>query len=613
MRTVSQEFLETYESSKNFYITAEIHFTNPEESVIINKGDIILKGNSVNLGTTESSLPIGQFVSKELNLSIRNDDNRWERYNFYYSTIDVYTNLDLNNGETETFYEGKFTVISPETYGELINIVAIDDCYKFDTPYEFTGTKSIQNYTIPELMSLCCNNCGIKLSSNVVVKEIGSFPALFVMSQVPKDITNRQFIGDCAMLLGGNAYINSYIDIEGNPQIEVDVKYYSDIEFGSELLNGGIFDMGTPKYQSGDLTPDGKNIDGGEFDAGSPYYNTGYRYNGGTFLELSNMPILYDFSSLNLDVNDVVVSGFKMQDTKGDVHKRVGDESYIIEVSNSLVNDSQIGGTTENPNGLIDFLFSRLGGFKVRPFTGDSLSNPLIEFMDYGYIVDRKRNVYQTLFTDIDFTYGGLTVLKCTADSPLRVGKAYSSKANMFAVKVGKQIVENDIGLYAHDNGDGTYLLHDKKNISDSQTQITLTNSAISLSLDGGQSYPYEFKGGGSSPSGQTSSFTLLTTIPTSTGLGGWDISSTPKKYEITTNSSEVNQNALLSCIPQWTTSASSTSELASIRQSEQESWYKITGIRTEDGGKIILECDGDIPTYSIGVLFVKLYNIEVS
>ena len=78
----------------------------------------------------------------------------------------------------------------------------------------------------------------------------------------------------------------------------------------------------------------------------------------------------------------------------------------------------------------MDSIGQRLIGVHLRDFSGDHIAYPLAEFMDLVYVEDRKGRKYQSILTDIDFTFLGITTFKNSAISAIRNSSKFSSGAS---------------------------------------------------------------------------------------------------------------------------------------------------------------------------------------
>lgn len=227
-------------------------------------------------------------------------------------------------------------------------------------------------------------------------------------------------------------------------------------------------------------------------DGGNPYY------------------ILSEWQSPKIEYNDNVITGFKTV-IKGDTSENdteviVGTDAYMITVENPLI--------TGKEETVLTWLFEKLANIPFRTFSGDLVSNPLIEFMDLVQVQDRRGNLYNSFITDVNFLLPGFTTVKNASPSMERYATSYSSSVAKTEVNLRK-LVENErtdrelaverlnktlaesSGMYSTEeiqpNGSTIYYLHDKPTISESKNVMKLTAEAIGFSVDGGKTYPFGF------------------------------------------------------------------------------------------------------------------------
>lgn len=235
---------------------------------------------------------------------------------------------------------------------------------------------SLQKYSFPtslgEVVREACSTLGITLGTPKFPNDD------FQIQQKPEDLTYREFFAMAAMIAGGYARMN----YSGNLEIKAfDLSLFEK----TDSLDGGIFDSNSP-YSTGDTA------DGGSF---SPW-DTGYQADAGTFEGMEGSHVLYNFSSLTVETDDVVITGIQCEDADGNTILS-GSEGYVLAVENELI--------TGQEQAAMDLIGKSIIGLRVRPFSGDHIAYPLAEFGDLAYIIDRKGNIYQTVLTDIDFAF----------------------------------------------------------------------------------------------------------------------------------------------------------------------------------------------------------------
>lgn len=481
MRNVSNEYIETMRSRRDFYAVAEITFADGAKKTL-SKGDFAISGNSVTESAESNSFPLGILAAKRITLSLMNDDERWSEYAFYGAKISLQTKFDLDDGTTEALSIGTFTVITPESYGTVISVTAMDDSYKSDVDYS-TGLS--YPITAGEALKDSCRTCGITLLTTEFPNDD------YVIPSKPESITHRQLIGMVAMIAGGNAVFD-----ESNRLVIKPYDFSAFEKSGDEW--GGIFDrLSEERYMTGD------DVFGGVFEP----WDVGEEDNP-VFTDLDSIHFLYDFKSgIRVESDDVVITGIQIEgeDENGDKKTYLyGSEGYVLSVENRLA----IGKEEE----AVRRIGQTIIGLRFRPFSGDHIAYPLAEFMDLAYLVDRVGRAYRTVLTDVSFAYYGFTNLKCSAESPIRNSSTYygnETKAVVQAQKIvekerteREKAIENlaaqlaqSSGLFmtteAQPGGGNVYYMHDRKELSESMVVWKLTANAFGISTDGGGTYPY--------------------------------------------------------------------------------------------------------------------------
>lgn len=477
MKNVSRQFEKTMAGRRDFMCAAEITFRDGAKKQL-GMDDFGLSGNQAVESPESSSFPIGTLVSKRITLCLKNYDDRWSDYDFQWAKISLRTEFLLEDGTTETINMGNYTVITPESYGTTVEVSAMDDSYKLDREY---ATSLPYPASLGAALRDSCSTCGVSLLT-------GAFSnSDFVVQQQPEGITHRQFVAMCAMIAGGNARFDGYNRLE--------IVTYDLSKFEEAGLDGGEFDPGSNgKYATGD------SLDGGSF---SPW-NAGGEHDGGTFGDRRGIHVLYAFNSgLKIETDDVIITGVKLKG-EDETEYLYGEEGYVLSLENSLA-----AGKYAEAARLIG---EEIVGLRFRPFSGDHVAYPLAEFGDLALLVDWKNNAYQTVITDVDFSYFGFTSLKCSADSPIRNSSKYLGEAAKVATETKKMVekekTERELALEQLANelaqssglfmtkeqqpdGSDIYYMHDKPTLEESMIVWKFTAEAFGISTDGGETYPY--------------------------------------------------------------------------------------------------------------------------
>lgn len=471
MKNVSNESIQTISQRTDFYALASVKFA---DGIVkeLSRSDFYLSGNSYADAAGSSSFPLGVALEKQVGIAIVNDVDQWSTYDFYGAEFTMYCCLDLDSGKTEKILLGTFTVIEPESYGSIIEVTAADAMYLGDTAY--TTALSFP-MTAAAALRDSCSTCGVTLQTTTFTNGD------YVISSFPDGITHRTLWGLCAMLAGGNARMDEHN--------RLNIISYDFSFFDKKGLDGGIFDDSTP-YASGDTA------DGGSFNP----WDVGYVYDAGTFTGMRDYHVLFRAKNLTVATDDVVITG--IQTTVDDATYLYGEEGYVLTLTNQLIEG--------NPQDAMNRIGPMIVGVRFRPFEMDHIAYPMAEFGDVCYVVDRRQNTYQSVITDVNFTFFGYTTLKCSADSPMRNSSSYYSKTTEAVVKARlntkKQLTEYDkavqmltslitqsFGVFKTEDvledGSTVFYLHDKPTLSESQTIWKMTADAFAVSTDGGKTW----------------------------------------------------------------------------------------------------------------------------
>lgn len=473
-KNVSTEFKNIIKAGGPFYAYAVVTLRNGKKLVLDADNDFYISGNKY-AEDAGDGFPLGSAISKFITLVIDNIDERYSEYDFYYAQISLYTEVDirkrtynswrdvsgveildvdgnriiLTDTEVERPQEGVFTIIEPVAVGDTIELTGYDYMYKADTEFE---SKLTYPTTARQLLREVCSFCGILLGSPTFSNDT------YVINQAPEKMTGRNIIGYIAQIAVGNAVIQN-----GTLLIKtydfVAISNISDVTKPSELKE-----------------------------------DAGYH-------------ILEDFQSdPDIGTDMVTITGIATtrKEENEDILLLNGTDDYVLKISNPLI--------TDNEDEALQLIGDVLIGTRIRPFSGEFLPNPTIEFMDLVCVVDRKNHVYGSFITSHEFEYLGGSNLSCGVKSPERQKSTYYSEATKIYQNAKKDIIhnktefeqavenlnktiENAAGMYTTEEvqPDGSIIgyLHDKKTLEESKNVIKITADAIGISTDGGKTFPY--------------------------------------------------------------------------------------------------------------------------
>lgn len=473
MKNVSNAFKEVIKNGGPFYAYAKFVLADGTQLTMTSQKDFYIDGNTYGQSGS-GGFPLGEAISKTIDIGIDNYDDRYSKYDFYKAIITLYTEADLADGTTERIQEGIFTVIDSVTPGEIIEITAYDNMYKSDV--NFSSTLSYPA-TLLSLLQEVCKKCDLSLKTTQF-----SHRTVTVL-QKPENVTARQLIGYIAQIAGGNALIDEsgYLIIK-----EYDL---------TAIKNLGIL-------SGGNLTDDLTNyVSGGMFGESIETY-----IEGSQFGSESNLHVLSEFTTdPDVGTDDITITGITTDVKEGNDTTTLlyGSDEYALKIDNPLITDKETTG--------LKYIGDAVIGITIRPFSGTFLANPTIEFMDNVYVIDRKDNIYQSIVSSNTFTYLGDNTISNDTESPERNGSSYQNNATNIYRKVQEDInkdrtewekavdnlnteLQNASGLYETNeiqpDGSTIYYLHDKKTLAESEVVIKVTSQAIGISTDGGKTYP---------------------------------------------------------------------------------------------------------------------------
>lgn len=471
MINVSNAFREKLEAGEPARMAVDITFPDGTKKTI--NEDIMNGGNGFSDCAESSSFPVGATVCKTLTLSINNDQEQWKNYNFYGAKIHAYLKLQTSYAAPESV-----SVLLDESYNPILDstsdpIIATQAATKDIIE---TIDKGVYTVTTPEQYSDIINvtalddmykanktyTSGLKLPQSLInlvrdaCKTVGIGMNLtmdhgdIIIRSVPDSMTFRQLFGYAAMVESANARIDYF----GNLQF---VKW--DFEKADVLE---LKDYGNPPTLSSD---------------------------------------------------DIVITGIKVtngqsnDDTDTDYSGMYGEEGYILELENELIDTDQL-------QTVANIIGEQIVGARFRNLEGDLVYNPLVEFGDMVYTYDRLGNKYLTPLTDVSGNVGGLTTVKTQADDPIRGSSDFYGNSTK-AIVAARQMVQKETsareeairrlaetlnsssGLYMtqepQQDGSIIYYMHNKPTIAESNIIWKLTAEAFAVSIDGGKTYPYGF------------------------------------------------------------------------------------------------------------------------
>lgn len=471
MISISNAFREKLEAGEPVRMMVDITFPDGTKKTI--DSDIMNGDNGFSDCAESSSFPVGATICKTLTLSINNDQEQWKNYNFYGAKIHAYLKLQTSHAAPESV-----STLLDESYNPILDstgdpIIATQAATKDIIE---TIDKGVYTVTTPEQYSDIINvtalddmykankvyTSGLKLPQSLInlvrdaCKTVGIGMNLtmdhgdIIIRKIPDSMTFRQLFGYAAMVESANVRI----DYSGNLQF---VKW--------------------------------------DF-------------------ERTNIPELKDYGNPpTLSSDDIVITGIKVtngqsnDDTDTDYSGMYGEEGYVLELENELIDTDQL-------QTVANIVGEQIVGARFRNLEGDLVYDPLVEFGDMVYTYDRLGNKYVTPLTDVSGNVGGLTTVKTQADDPIRGSSDFYGNSTK-AIVAARQMVQKETsareeaiqrlaetlnsssGLYMtqepQQDGSIIYYMHNKATMAESNIIWKLTAEAFAVSIDGGKTYPYGF------------------------------------------------------------------------------------------------------------------------
>lgn len=460
MINVSDTFKQKLADGEPVWEVVDITFPDGRTKTVQN--EIMSSNNSFSDCAESSSFPIGCVVCKSMTLELDNTSDQWKDYNFYQAKLHAYLKmqtsvaspaiaeelldenydpvLDHNNdaiivtkGATadviEAIDKGTYTVTIPEQYGEIIKLAALDDMYKSDTAYK---TKLKLPQTLSVLVRDACDTLDIPMGFTVM-----SHGAMSI-SEIPENMTFRQFFGYVAMIECANARLNQ------KGQLEF-VKWSLDKEPTIELVNY----ISAPTISSDDIVITGIEVVKG--DKSELYGKTGY------VLKMEN--------------------GLVSDEDLATVAAQIGD--------------SIIGTRFRNLQG--ELAFNPLLEFGDVVYSHDRKRNKYITpLTDVSYTINGKTSVK----TQAEDPIRGMSQFVSEGTKAIAAARRLVQQektAREKALEVLGEQLKDATGVYTtvetQEDGSQIFYLHDKPTLAESKAVWKMTSEAWGVSTDGGQTW----------------------------------------------------------------------------------------------------------------------------
>ena len=382
MQTATNEFKKNLKNGYPMYGSCRITLSDGTE-LALEKDDFLMDANGFSINKSCSGLnffDIGDVSASELSLRIINYNGRLDECDFEGAKIDkVFVNMEMSDGTVESIPKGTFYVDTQDFNGGIVTLKAYDKIADMDKPY--TGSKS---GTALSLVSTIADKYGIILKSS-------EFNNSDYNVEIPTDSTYEYT----------DREILSYISQITCNYAQIDENGYLVLKWYANTIDRNIIDANSFSKPSEDIVSAGDFSEMSEKDILS----------AGTFVDVNNM-IYVDtvFSSRNIGIADVIITGIKVKDTD-DNEYMAGEDGYVLTIyANPLVNSN-------NAQEIANRVWQVAQYTRFRPMSFDTIQNPLLEIGDCVYVLING-NYYETLITNLTFSIGKFTSITVGAESP---------------------------------------------------------------------------------------------------------------------------------------------------------------------------------------------------
>lgn len=447
----------------------------------------------------DNNFQIGAAIINSASVKINNMYDDYTDYNFNYAKVYASVGLDFGDGTSEVIRKFTAYVDEAKYNGSAIELSCLDYMGLFDQVYD--GRLAFPA-TTGDIVRYCCTKCNVTLSTTTFPRDNIS------ISEAPDfgdNCTYRQLIAWVAQQSCCFARCNAYGELE--------IKWYDmdSLEAEANRLDGGQFDKGTPKYQTGDHADGGGFMtDGDEYDVDqfSATPLPVHVLNGIFSCEVCKDPVtITGISVTSTEYDETTTSGGETTTERRTYTAMVGTTDYVLAISDNPLIASQAMATD-----VANYLASVLVGFTFWIAHVSHLSDPSIEAGDVMLFSDYKGVTYRGVVSSTTFKCGESQTTDSSAETPVQNTKTQRSGADSVtkaimdienwllrektAYEQGIDDLSNRLdaksGLYTTKESTGSgdiWYLHDKPLLAESTKVIKITADAIGFSTDGGTTW----------------------------------------------------------------------------------------------------------------------------
>lgn len=474
-------------------ITYAIEITLTDDTVIsLTEDDLIIGGCNITRTNGGEVFPLGYVYCSQLTLEI-NRTVELGKIDFLNAKAVVTGIYTYGDGLEYEINFGTYTLTEPSECGTSLQLIGYDDIYLADTPVGNLADQMPMKATLA--FAECCNYIGIPFNPT---HGVGIVPdnwssCNLKIEYIPEGMTYRQVMGSVALLFGANVFISPF-----DGQLYVAPANNSSL---SPIVWGGYFDSATPYASGSDLY-------GGDFNPWTQGDSNSASFGDNEDAVLLDEPLGFP----QFPTTDITIGG--VQAGSGETYVSYGS-GYMLTLD--------LTAFTGNEEEIIEAVGDTIIGFRFRPFEIDYKSFPFADITQKVIFTDSRYRSYESAITHIDFTFKGITVFKCSAQTGMRANATYDSartvavqaqslasnaqvtannalaQINSTVSRVDEEmqrlvnLVSNSFGVYESSETDqqgGTiYYLHDKATRAQSTTIWRMTANGYTVSTDGGQTW----------------------------------------------------------------------------------------------------------------------------
>ena len=188
MRATSAKYKQIIASGNARKYVIKVDMTLVDNTVLhLTEEDIWEDSLSIETASSgTSSFDIGTAVIGQCKFSLNNFDESFSQYDFFNASAVVWAGLegDTDNNDQQVYYRlGFFTVDEPTFASSLIQLVLLDNMWKFDVPF----SEVTLNYPTTALNAVLaiCSYCGVTLDQTTQFHGYN-----FTIAEAPKDADN---------------------------------------------------------------------------------------------------------------------------------------------------------------------------------------------------------------------------------------------------------------------------------------------------------------------------------------------------------------------------------------------------------------------------------------